>query len=277
MSLSPAQADAIIDAVRHVSRTEILPLFRRLEAAQIDTKSAADDLVTIADKAAEAALIDAFQAILPEARVIGEESVAEDKSLLKLIGQPGMTVIIDPIDGTWNYANDVATFGVIIAVVVDGQTEFGLLYDPSHDDWILSHRGQGAWFCRADHAPRKLHVGDAPRDVSEMMGFVGMYLFDKPGQAIISETLPLFLRTLTLRCSCHEYRLLAAGRSDFCLNGMLNAWDHAAGVLIYEEAGGFAQLLTGERYRPDMTHGLLLTAKSESSWNSLAALYRGLC
>ncbi len=146
MSLSKAQADAIISVVRAVARAEILPLFRGLEGTKIEAKSAADDLVTVADKAAERALSDAFREILPDARVIGEEAVAEDASLLDQIGQPGQTVIIDPIDGTWNYANDVASFGVIIAVVEDRRTVFGLLYDPSHDDWIMAHEGQGAWF-----------------------------------------------------------------------------------------------------------------------------------
>ncbi len=267
------QIDALIETVRQVARAEIVPHFRNLELGQIDAKSAPDDLVTIADRAAELAISKAVHSILPEAAIVGEEAVSADKTVLSRVKEPGLVVVIDPIDGTWNYANGIATYGVILSVIKDGETIFGLLYDPSYDDWIMARAGEGAYFCRADGTKRRLQLPAVPDQLSDCFGFVGLYLFNPERQAQIAATLPSFRRTMTLRCSCHEYRLLAQGSSQFCLNGMLNVWDHAAGVLIYQEAGGVARLLDGRSYKPAMKKGHLLTAASERLWEQLSDVF----
>ena len=138
MSVSDAEQSALIDAVRTVARAEITPRFRALSDEDVDEKSSAEDLVTIADKRAEVALTAAVKDILPGARVVGEEAVAADKSILDDVAKPGRTVIIDPIDGTWNFANGVAVFGVILAVIEDGETVMGLLYDRVGYDWVVA-------------------------------------------------------------------------------------------------------------------------------------------
>lgn len=271
--LTDAEVTGIIHAVRRVAATEITPYFRALNPDDIDSKSAPDDLVTKADKAAEEALTLRLKSVLPDAAVVGEEAISVDKSLLDRIGRGGRCVIIDPIDGTWNYAHGIATYGVIIAVVEDGETVFGMLYDPSFDDWIVARKGEGVTFSGAARTPRALTLAPASVRLDESFGFIGLYLFDAAHQAKIAAHLPKFRRTQTLRCSCHEYRMLATGASQFCLNGMLNAWDHAAGVLIYQEAGGVARLLDGQEYAPTMTEGHLLTAASEELWHKLAPLF----
>lgn len=265
--------DALIGAVRKAARDEIMPLFRKLDMRSIDSKSAPDDLVTVADRAAELAIGQAVHDILPDAAIVGEEAVAADKSVLGHMKEPGQVVVIDPIDGTWNYAQGIATFGVILAVIEDGETVFGLLYDPSFDDWIMAVRGEGAFYCTADGVQRQLQLEAPPSELSDCFGFVGLYLFSHERQVELATTLPKFRRTLSLRCSCHEYRLLAQGASQFCLNGMLNVWDHAAGVLIYQEAGGVARLLDGRPYNPAMRKGHLLTAASERLWEQLAEVF----
>ncbi|EPX81490.1 inositol monophosphatase family protein [Litoreibacter arenae] len=268
MKLSEQQADALIEIVRIVAAREIRPLFRNLVLSDIDSKSAPDDLVTVADRAAEVAISQAVRDLLPEASIVGEEAVAADKSVLDRVGD-GQVVVIDPIDGTWNFAHGIATYGVILSVIEDGEIVFGLLYDPGYDDWIVAIKGQGAWFCdaRGNRRPLSLSV---PPPVSDCFGFVGLYLFTKPQQAQIAARLPDFRRTQALRCACHEYRALAGGASQFCLTGMLNVWDHAAGVLIYQEAGGVARLLDGRDYHPTMRQGNLLTAASPQLWDDLA-------
>ncbi len=276
MRLNPAEEAALIEAVRQVARTEITPRFRSLGGGEIDAKGAPDDLVTVADRASEAALSAAVTEILPDARIVGEEAVSADPGVLDHVVHAGRTVVIDPIDGTWNYANGIATYGVILAVLDAGQTVMGLLYDPAGDDWVIARKGGGAWFARPGAAPQRLSVSEAPGGLGERFGFVGMYLYDKSGQARIARTLPRFRRTMSLRCSCHEYRMLAQGRSDFMLNGMLNVWDHAAGVLALEEAGGVARLLDGRDYTPGLREGLLLTAANEALWSDLAGLWEGL-
>ena len=130
MSLTSEQVDALIQIVRDVAAKEVRPLFRNLDTSDIDSKSAPDDLVTVADRAAELAIAAAVAKLLPDAEIVGEEAVSADAAILDRVGQ-GQVVVIDPIDGTWNFAHGLSTYGVILAVVEDGETVFGMLYDPS--------------------------------------------------------------------------------------------------------------------------------------------------
>ena len=154
MSLSPDLEEALIALVRRVAKSEILPRFRRLPDSDIRSKSAPDDLVTEADERAEAAMSAAVAQMMPEALVIGEEAVSADPTILAGLAEAERAVIIDPVDGTWNFAKGLATFGVVLAVAERGETVFGLLYDPVMDDWVMANRGGGTWYCRPDAAPR---------------------------------------------------------------------------------------------------------------------------
>ncbi|UWQ18541.1 inositol monophosphatase [Jannaschia sp. M317] len=271
MPLTDAQSDAIIEAVRETAAAEILPRFRNLAPGDIDAKSAFDDLVTVADRAAEDMLTARIHAILPGDTVVGEEAVSADRSILGKVGQ-GRVTVIDPIDGTWNFAHGLANYGVIVAVVEDGVTVWGLLYDPNFDDWIVAHRGQGAVYHRRGTA-RRLATNQDDTAFGELRGNTGGYFYPQHQQPAIAATVPLFRRNTNLGASLHEYRMLALGGSDFCLNGMLNVWDHAAGVLILREAGGCSRLLDGTAYHPTMTEGRLLNARNEALWDRLAQTF----
>lgn len=268
--LTDTQRDALIDIVRTAARDLILPRFRNLSAAMIGSKSAPDDLVTIADREAEAQITAAVQALLPGVVVIGEEAVSADPSQMAGLAGADLAVIIDPVDGTWNYANGLALFGVILAVVVRGQTVFGLLYDPLFDDWVAAVPGGGAWYHQPGRAAARLQVA-APKPVADSTGFVPLFLFPQPDRVMIAAGLPGFSRALSLRCSCHEYRLLAQGRAEFCLAHTLHPWDHAAGVLAHAEAGGYGALISGQPYSPVRTEGPLLTAPDRASWHAIRA------
>ena len=86
-----------------------------------------------------------------------------------------------------------------------------------------------------------------------------------------------YRRTLSLMCSCHEYRMLAQGHVDFVLTGPRPApWDHAAGALITRAAGGVARFLDGEDYSIAHETGVVLMASSEPVWDQVASAYRAL-
>jgi fructose-1,6-bisphosphatase/inositol monophosphatase family enzyme len=271
MPLTQAQTTALTDAVRAVAAAEIVPRFRALEPGDIDEKSSFDDLVTVADRAAEAALTRSVQTILPGDRVIGEEAVSADASLLDHVGG-GRVVIIDPIDGTWNFAHGDANHGVILAVLEAGEPVWGLLYDPSFDDWVEAEAGGGAWFVRGG-TRRRLILDQTDAPLSRLRGNIGFYMHPPAMQAPLAATTHLVRRASSLGASVHEYRMQAQGHKDFCLNGMLNVWDHAAGVLALREAGGVARLLDGREYAPTMREGALLTARTERMWDSLAETF----
>lgn len=260
-AIGPTEAEAIIEIVRHAARAEILPRFRRLAPADIRAKSAPDDLVTEADLASEDRISAGLAAAFPGACIIGEEGVAADPALLGSLDGADVAFVIDPIDGTWNFAAGLATFGVIVAAVEAGRTTMGLLYDPVMDDWVLARSGGGAWMGRPGEAPRQLLL-DGRATPGGPRGLGSAFNYPVPMRARLAEDLAALPRVEGLRCSCHEYRLLAQGRVDFVLAGELKCWDHAAGVLAVEEAGGSVGLIDGRVYAPTLTEGRLVAAAS---------------
>ena len=271
-TLSEAEAQALVALVRRVGREVILPRFRNLGAADVDAKADATDLVTIADREAEAALAAGARAILPGCAVVGEEAVAEDPSLLDSIADAETCVIIDPVDGTFAFARGLAVFGVILAVTRQGQTVFGLLYDPVLDDWVMAHRGGGAEHVTASGARRRL-TARRGASLSEAEGTLPLDLYGGARRAQILAAFGGVRSARSLRCSCHEYRMLAMGQADFAVNGSLNPWDHAAGVLVLEEAGGCV-LIDGEPgYLPTLSSGRITAGANKDLAEALAALH----
>ncbi len=277
MTLDAATETKLIDAVRMVAAEEILPRFRALDPSDIAMKSRHDDLVTAADRAAEARLTDVARTILPGVAVVGEEAVADDPSVRDQIATSEISLIIDPVDGTWNFANGLSTFGVILSIAKEGRTIWGLIYDPVGDDWAIARKGQGAEFVTANGTTRPLKLStERPAPLDATMGYVHSYLFLGDERRRLFAVLPDLHKTDALRCSAHEYRLMTRGAVDFCLSPVLNPWDHAAGCLIVEEAGGVARLLDGTPYNPTLKTGRLLVARSEDVWQKLAVAFRPL-
>ena len=271
MILEADRQEALIAAVRSIASKEILPRFKGLTQEDITTKSRQDDLVTTADRKAEARISEAASEILPEVTVVGEEAVSEHPDLRDAM-DADTCLIVDPVDGTWNFAHGIAVFGVILSLTHKGHTIWGMIYDPIGDDWILANRGGGAKFCRPQSGEDvELKIGAGHRkQPSEMMGYVHSYLFHGTERRRLFSRLPEFHKTDALRCSAHEYRILATGGVEFCLSPVLNPWDHAAGCLIAVEAGGVARLVSGEDYAPSMRRGHLLVAASEDQWQTVA-------
>ena len=265
------QAAALITLVRDIARVEILPRFRSLSASEIGVKSGASDLVTVADTAAEARIAEGVARLFPSALIVGEEAVAANPMLLDRMSDSEIAVLVDPIDGTWNYANGLPLFGVMIAVVIDGRTAFGLLYDPMSDGWVAARAGRGAF--RHSAAGTKVRISSAPQG-DPMTGFVPLSLYPKEAQRWLAPRLVEFDRIMSFRCSCHEYWLLAEGAVDFMISGKLKPWDHAAGELICREAGLHAAMLDDcEPYSPFRSHGQLLVASTRQSWELLRSCF----
>lgn len=268
--ITPAQRDLLLSAVREAARARIMPRFRALEASDISTKSGPADLVTLADTEAEAQITGAVRAAWPEAEVLGEESVAADAGLRARMGEADLAVVIDPVDGTWNFAKGLAVFGVLLAVLRHGVPVWGLLYDPVMDDWIEAAPGEPALFVTG--AGRRRPVSTSPEArPDQLTGYMPLGLFARPARERIAAEFPDFLRVTSLRCALHEYRMVAQGHAEFCLSGPVpHPWDHAAGVLAVQSAGGVARFLDGEPYTALRPEGVLLAAGSAEAWDSLA-------
>lgn len=244
----------VVEIVRETAQAEIMPRFRRLQAHQIREKGPGN-LVTEADVEAERVLTRRLTALLPGSVVVGEEAVAEDAALMDALEGEAPVWIVDPVDGTANFANNRPTFGVIVALAQGGRTLAGWIHDPIKDITATVERGQGAWLdgCRLCAAPA------AP--LARMTGTLG-FRSQKTLRAKVGEL-------LVQGSVAHDYLGLAQGRIHFAYYRRLNPWDHAAGVLMFEEAGGYAALLDGSPYQPKPSPIGVLLAPDEASWRAL--------
>lgn len=213
--------------IKNVDRTHI----------QIDTKSGRANFVTEYDKLVQARLQKGLQEILPDVKFVGEEGSGEKYAPV------GKFFIVDPIDGTMNFIKDYHLSTISVAMVSDGQAELGVVYNPYTDEMFSARRGQGA-YCNG----RRLSVSSAP--LAE-----GVVLFGtSPYNAELSErsfklAYSFFQRSLDVRRSgsaAMDLCALAAGRAELFFELSLSPWDHAAGALIVQEAGGIVTDVEGK-------------------------------
>ena len=268
-AITPAQRTSLVNLVRRAARTEILPRFRDLSMVRIEQKTGPQDLVTEADQQAEKMIARGLRQLFPDALVVGEEDVAANPGLVGKIADAPLAFTIDPVDGTWNFAHGLTQFGVILSATRHGTPVFGLLYDPITDDAILADTTGPALSIRPRRARRTLTVS-AGGEIGDLTGYVGLYMLDSDRQAAMAATFPKFQRVGSLRCSCHEFRMLAQGHVDFVFAAGLTPWDHAAGVVVAQRAGGHVALLDGSDYRADAPRsGYLLAASDQATWNRI--------
>ena len=254
--------------LRDAARAEALPRFRRLDASMVSTKTEAIDLVTEADVATEEAIKAAIGRWMPEALFVGEESVAADPALLERLADADLAVVIDPIDGTANYAAGLPLFATMAAVVSKGETVAGIIYDPMGDDWMMAEKGGGAWLRRPDGEAVRLRVA-APLPLAEMVGMASVAYMPKDKRPQVLQNTDKVRLLSNFRCAGHEYRTLISGHGQFLCYNKLMPWDHLAGVLMSQEAGAHAARLDGQPYLPHHVDGGLLVTMDRGSWEQL--------
>lgn len=271
-ALRPAQQAHVINLLRRAARAEVLPRFRTLAAEEINTKSGPLDLVTAADIAAEAMITRALRRAFPDALIVGEEAASDDPTLQDKIADAPLAFILDPVDGTSNFAHGLALFGMILAVTRFGRPAFGVIYDPVNDDWMLADDFTPAQFQRPMSAPKEVQAS-VGKPIEDLTGYIPLGMFPVKHRPQLAATFPSFQRVNSLRCSAHEYRMLAQGHADFMLSGSLHPWDHAAGALICERAGAHVEMLSGGPYDASLRSGHLLVAPDKVTWTKLKKLF----
>jgi fructose-1,6-bisphosphatase/inositol monophosphatase family enzyme len=257
--------DWLADLLAETAQAEIMPRFRRLEAGDVRQKTSAADLVTEADVNAERVITKAIREKYPDALIVGEEACEEDPSLLNGLAGAPLAFVIDPVDGTFNFASGVPLFGVMLAVVVDGETVAGIIHDPVGKDWIMAERGGGSHIRSADGVLVRTRTAD-PVPLSQMTGGVSWQFLAEPQRSRVAKNQAKCLSHFGYRCAAHEYRLLASGHAHFVLYNKLMPWDHLAGALIHVESGGHVARVDGSAYRPGDLDGGLLAAPDKASW-----------
>ena len=254
--------------LRDASRQESLPRFRRLDASMVHTKTEAIDLVTEADVATEEVIKARIAAWMPKALFVGEESVAADPALLGRLATADLAVVVDPIDGTANYAAGLPLYACMAAVVSGGETVAGIIYDPMGDDWVMAEKGGGAWLRRPNGEAVRLRVA-APLPLAEMVGMASVAYMPRESRPQVLQNTDKVRMVANFRCAGHEYRTFASGHGQFLCYNKLMPWDHLGGVLISQEAGGYAARLDGQPYLPSHVDGGLLVAINRDAWDEL--------
>ena len=226
----------------------------------ISNKEGINNLVTEADYAAEKAIFEVIKKEYPDHYLLSEEAgILETTSNYKWI--------IDPIDGTINFAHGIPICAVSIGVEKDGVMVAGVVYSPALNELFVAERGGGAWL-----NDKQLHISKETELVKSCLvtGFPYTYLDDPNGPL---ECFERFIRkgvpVRRLGSAALDLCWVAAGRFDGFYEHKLQPWDSAAGFLMVEEAGGKVTDMKGAAYSPyqpgiiasnGLIHGELLSA-----------------
>ncbi len=203
------------------------------------------DLVTEADKGAEALIAGRIRAAFPDHRLIGEEGARGAQAT------PGAETspygwLVDPLDGTTNYAHGYPVFCVSIALEHNGSVVVGVVYDPARDELFAAERGEGATLngrrarvSETDELNRALICTGFPYDVRTRTDFSRHFRdFIMKAQSVRRDG-----------AAALDLAYVASGRFDGFYEEGLRPWDVAAGVLLVEEAGGRVTHYDGSPFR----------------------------
>ena len=259
-SLTPA----VLAVMQEAAQRAILPRYQALAAHEVDAK-AADDVVTVADREAELILAEGLARLLGEATIVGEEAAHADPALLERLGD-ALCWIIDPVDGTNNYAAGKPPFGIMVALAEAGETRAGWIYDPLSGRLCHAHRGGGAFVDGEQVSARS--TGSVPP-----VAAISLVFMDQTRrEAMKAHIAPHYALVDIPRCAAEQYPRLVLGVNDVSIFERTLAWDHAAGVLFVNEAGGKAARPDGRPYRVNEAHlPGLIGAASPVLWDKLAA------
>ena len=267
----PVDIDAVTSIVEEVGQSQVMAHFGALRPNDVRDKGAGD-LVTVADVETERQLTARLPEVVAGSRVIGEEAVAEDPALLADLDQTGPLWVIDPIDGTMNFARGVPIFAMMVALVVDGRTEAAWIHDPYHRRTAVAERGSGSFL---DGLP--LATSLPSEEDAALTGAVYAGRFSGPRLAEHVHRRKRSLRSVaTIACAGWEYLRLAAGGSDFALFTRTMPWDHLPGILIHAEAGGWTRRIDSRSYSASEPHGpAVLIAADEATWHRVHSVLIG--
>jgi myo-inositol-1(or 4)-monophosphatase len=202
---------------------------------RIAFKGAPTNLVTEMDARAEAEILGRLRGAFPDDAILSEETG-------KSPGRSGRRWIVDPLDGTTNYAHGLPIFGVSIALEVERRVVLGVVYDPTRDELFVAERGAGATL---NDTP--LRVSAAPVLDAALL-VTGFPYNIRETRANLAEYATFAVRARAVRrlgSAVLDLAYVACGRFDGFWELSLGAWDVAAGALLVEEAGGRVTDLDG--------------------------------
>ncbi|MFB9465592.1 inositol monophosphatase family protein [Streptomyces cinereospinus] len=248
------------EALRKAAAAEIMPRFRQLAEHEVERKSGPHDLVTDADRLAERYLTEALGALLPGSVVVGEEAVHANPASYAAIRGDAPVWIVDPVDGTRQFVHGDDGFCTLVALAHRGVVLASWTYAAARDQLATAVRGRGAFldgvrlFAGPPTPGRDLRIATSHPDYTtpeEKRALLGLRTDGVAPRACGSAGL--------------EYLAVARGESDAVAFSWEAAWDHAAGLLLVEEAGGAHLTRTGEPFRITGGNPLPFTAARDAA------------
>jgi fructose-1,6-bisphosphatase/inositol monophosphatase family enzyme len=246
--------------LRDVTRKVILPRYQKLADHEVTAK-AADDVVTIADQESEDMLAEGL-ARIADLPVVGEEASFADASVQDRLS--GDCWIVDPLDGTRNFAKGKPPFGILIAMASGGDAHTGWIYDCLSDRFCVAHKGKGAFVDGERIVAR-------PTGATPPVAAVSLIFMDGARRDAVKAAIGDYRQVDVPYCAAEQYPRLALGVNDVSVFERTLAWDHAAGALWLEEAGGKVARFDGSPYRVgEWERKGLIGAASPALWEDLA-------
>jgi fructose-1,6-bisphosphatase/inositol monophosphatase family enzyme len=265
---------AVGDLIREVARAELLPRFRHLRPEDVHAKPSADDandVVTAADLAMERILGPLLEALVPGSVLIGEEAVAARAGVVDRLegGEPAW--LIDPLDGTRNFAAGRETFGVLITLCQGGDARAAWIHLPTVDRMLIAEAGAGAF-----EGERRLGAPPPASSSGLPVGTIHTrFMTPELRVQVEARAADTTVAAESTHCAAWEYTALVDGTHDFILYYRLLPWDHAAGALVITEAGGAIRQRDGRPYRAATKEPLALVTARASDWSRLAETLLG--
>lgn len=270
--MSDINTDKLLDFIREASARYILPRYKALKNHEISSKTNPNDLVTLADIEAEAYFEKVLPDLLPGSIVIGEEGVSRREHSLDVLDLPDETVwVIDPVDGTYNFVHGGSEFAVMIALVKNGQTIGGWIYDVLKDSLAHTVLGEGAY-----KDGSRLVLDPMQKTLEDMIIHLSPKFF--PGsirQNIKDKGKAIGKNVRTVGSAAHEYMKIAQNISDSAIYCRLKPWDHLAGTLLVQEAGGYVAKWDENPYTPQDRYAGLIAAHDKNGWQTVYDAFFG--
>lgn len=231
---NPLEWEKLLAGVRQLARQEILSRFN-----QVGFEEKADgSLLTEADTEMQRHTQDFLAQYWPQFAFLGEENTPEEQRSA-LESEQGCW-ILDPVDGTSNFASGIPVYAVSLALVIGGDVVAGLVYDPDRDEMFAARKGY--W---AELNGEQLVAKTAKTKLKQTSGIIDFKRL-KPELAMRIINSNPYGSQRSFGSVALDWCWIAAGRGQLYLHGSQNIWDYAAGYLILNEAGGRSATLEGE-------------------------------
>lgn len=227
--------EKLIEIVQQHAAEQIMPRYRHVSYRLKQDGSP----VTEADSEMQKAMISSLNQHWPDYVVLGEE-MTEAEQQAQLDNSATGLWVLDPLDGTSNFANGIPVFSVSIALVLKNEVVLGVIYDPNRDETFSAIKGEGAWL------NGEVLQGQTDRELLKQCTAQIDFKRLTPG---MRETLcreHLFASQRNFGSGALDWCWLAMGRCQISIHGGQKLWDYVAGQLILNEAGGCSETFAGE-------------------------------